>query len=54
MKVQKDLIMFLKYQYGCKSSENSEKLKDDKFIQLKEIAKAKVNDKLIVQRKSQK
>ena len=46
--------MFHKYEYGCESSENSEKLKDVEFIQFKEDAKMKVNDKLIVERKVQK
>ena len=46
--------MFLEYQYGCESSENSEKVKDVELSQLKEGAKTKVNDKLIVERKAQK
>ena len=54
MKVQKDSIYVLKYQCGCESSENPEKLKDVEFIQLKEEEKAKVNDKLIVEIKAQK
>ena len=46
--------MVLKYQCGCESSENSEKLKDVEFTQLKEGAKPKANDKLIAERKAQK
>ena len=37
-----------------KSPENSEKVKDVALSRLKEGAKTKVNDKLIVERKAQK
>ena len=54
MKVQKIPYMFLQYQYGCESSEDSEKLKDVEFTRLQEEPKPKVNDKLIVERQAQK